>query len=300
MFKNRDVVCFFGDSITAGGRWMAEAYQYLRHKYQIKCYNCGVSGATAKGALMYLHDRCLSFNPDYVTLMYGINDIGRSLYIAAHDGNGDTDRRKRELIEAHKESYEELIREIIAAGAKPILLVAVPYDDVSDNETEIFYCNVAMDELGDFVREMARKYGCAVVDFNRAMRPMLGKRDIISKDRVHPTIEGYHVMAQVFLNDLGEKDACDFDTPFEWEAWNKERYDAEMELHHINFVEFCALLKEGYRDKLTYEERKRIAKERYDESENKEGFIAVAYLKYIEKIDLYRQLVGEVVKRTVF
>ena len=44
MFKDYDVVCFFGDSITSNGLWLAEIYQYLRKKYKIKCYNCGVSG----------------------------------------------------------------------------------------------------------------------------------------------------------------------------------------------------------------------------------------------------------------
>lgn len=44
MFKDKDVICFLGDSITANGLWMAEVYQELRKKYRIKCYNIGVPG----------------------------------------------------------------------------------------------------------------------------------------------------------------------------------------------------------------------------------------------------------------
>ena len=300
MFNNKDVVCFFGDSITANGRWMAEAYQYLRKKYKIKCYNCGVSGATAKGALFYLHSRCLVFNPDKVVLMYGINDIQRSLYSESLMNDRESKAKRQAAIQTHKESYEELVKEIIASGAEPILCAAVPYDDVTVSETENLACNVGMDELCAFVRTLAEKYGCTLVDFNKVMRPMLSERKIISPDRVHPTVEGYHVMAQVFLNDVGEKEGYDFDTPFEFEPWNEERYDAEMALHYVNFVEFCALLKEGYVENMSYEERKRLARERYEATENKEGFIAKALLIYIEKIDHHEQMVGEIVKRTLF
>ena len=51
---------------------------------------------------------------------------------------------------------------------------------------------------------------------------------------------------------------------------------------------------------MSYGERKRLARERYEATENKEGFIAKALLIYIEKIDHHEQMVGEVVKRTLF
>ena len=80
MFLEKDIICFLGDSITANGRWMAEVYQYLRKKYKVKCYNCGFSGGTALNASYYLNSECLIYNPDYVSIMFGINDIRISLY----------------------------------------------------------------------------------------------------------------------------------------------------------------------------------------------------------------------------
>ena len=55
MFHDNDVICFLGDSITANGLWMSEVYQVLRKKYKVRCYNCGVSGSTARCAKQYLH-----------------------------------------------------------------------------------------------------------------------------------------------------------------------------------------------------------------------------------------------------
>lgn len=300
MFQNRDVVCFLGDSITANGLWMAEVYQCLQKKYEIKCYNCGISGATTQNALLYLHNQCLIFNPDYVVLMFGINDIMRELYTEESFGDVECETLKRNALEIHKAAYEKLVQEIMASGAKVILCVAVPYDDVNDKEEYNLKCQVAMDESALFLRELADKYSCTLVDFKRIMQPMLTQRDIISADRVHPTPEGYHVMAQIFLKDIGEREKYDFDTPFVWEHWNHERYDAEQELTLVNFIEYCVLLKEGYIEKKSYEERKKIAAQRYEGYEDKTTVYPLAYADYIKKIDTYNQYVGEIVRKTVF
>lgn len=256
MFKNGDILCFLGDSITANGLWMAEVYQALRKKYRVKCYNCGVSGATTKNALLYLHSQCLIFNPDYVVMMFGINDIRRDLYAEEYSNDQESKKMKKEALQAHKEAYEELVRQTITSGAKVILCLAAPYDDVNDKEAHNLQCQIAMDESGAFLQSLAKKYGCQVVDFKSVTQPMLAERNIISADRVHPTPEGHHIMAQIFLNDIGEQAGCDFDTPFVWEQWNRERYDAEQELILVNFIEYCMLFKEGYVENKSYEERK--------------------------------------------
>ncbi len=300
MFCDRDIICFLGDSITANGLWMAEAYQYLRKKYQVKCYNCGVSGATTTQAVHYLYSRCLSYNPDYVVMMYGINDIWRHLYGEWYRGNKDVKADIDKALRMHKENYEALVKETVAFGAKPILCIAVPYDEVSDGEEENMHCQWGMDLSAAFVREMAEKYDCPVVDFKSVMYPMLKDGNILSADRVHPTPEGYHVMAQVFLKDVGEIEEMDFETPFVWEDWNMERYDIEKVLHKINFVEFCALHEEKYIKKMTIGERKQIAAQRYEEAEDKTTFIPQAYREYAEKAEESTMLLSEVVKKTVF
>jgi hypothetical protein len=132
------------------------------------------------------------------------------------------------------------------------------------------------------------------------MNDMLTKRDILSKDRVHPTPEGHHVMAQIFLKETGMQDSSDFDTPFVFEDWNRERYDAEQDLTLVNFIEYGVLLKEGYIDKLDLEERKRIARERYEGFEDKTGFFPRAYADYIEKIDQYGIYMNKIMEKTVF
>ena len=80
MFWEKNVVCFLGDSITASGLWMAEAYQHLRRSHKMKIFNCGVSGGTATNALLHMHSQCLVYNPTHVVIMFGVNDIARTNY----------------------------------------------------------------------------------------------------------------------------------------------------------------------------------------------------------------------------
>lgn len=299
MFRDNDIVCFLGDSITASGLYLAEVYQTLRKKYRIKCYNCGVSGGRTRDAVRYLHANCLIYNPDHVVIMFGINDIERWLLSEKHKNFPNREEYMRESMRKHAESYEEIIKEVHASGADAILCVTVPYDEVSDNPEENLHCQYLLDEATEHLLRLAEKYNCPVVDFKKTMQPMLGE-GIINPDRVHPTEKGYHIMAQTFLYDMGEIEKCDFDSTFVFEDWNKERYDAEMKMHKMNYIEFCAIFDEGWAKGASLEERKALAREKYEEIENKTTFIPLAYLDYIENIEFRDKMRGEVVKRTIF
>ncbi len=300
MFKDRDVVCFLGDSITAKGLWIAEVYQYLRKKYKIKCYNCGVSGGKAHIAAQYLQNNCLIYNPDYVVIMFGVNDIERWLYSERFKAYSNREEILSKAMEKYKAAYEEIVTAVKASGAEPILCVPVPYDEVSDVSEENYHCQFALDECERFLRALAEKYGCPIVDFKSVIQPMLGESEVICPDRVHPTEYGYHIMAQVFLRDMSEKEDIEIDIPFAFEDWNKERYDAEQRLHGMNYVEFCDIFDDGWAMNKTYEEKKQIAREKYEKIEDKTTFVPQAYLSYIENIDNRDHFLGEVIKLTLF
>ncbi|MBQ4630366.1 MAG: hypothetical protein IJB70_05225 [Clostridia bacterium] len=300
MFKDRDIICFLGDSITAAGMWMAEVYQILRKKYKIKCFNCGVSGGSARKAVQYIQSECLIHNPDYVSVMFGINDIDRLLYIKENENLENLVELKKQAIDCCVKSYEGIVEQIMESGATPIICIPVPHDQVSDVPAENCDCQSAMDILEVEFRKIAQKYDCPIVDFKAAFMPLLGQEGIMNPDRVHPTEKGHHIMAQTFLHDLGEIDSVDFETPFEFEEWNKKRYETEHKLHEINFVEYAALFDVGWSQGKTFEEKKQIAKERYDEAEDKSLFIPSAYLSYIENIDNRFRMKGDIAKLTIF
>lgn len=300
MFKDKDIVCFLGDSITASGLWEAEVYQTLRKKYKIKCYNCGVSGATAETTTGYMYEECLIRNPDYVVLMLGMNDFNMGLYGSKQTLIPDLKEQRETRVKVHKKNYENIIRACKEFGSEVIICLPTPYDEITEYDTENLHYQQALDKAADFQVEMAEKYDCRIVNFKDNMLPMLGKRKIIREDRVHPTEHGYHVMAQIFLKEIGEIDECDFDSPFEFEEWNKKRYDAEMKNHTLNYVELCDTYFEGYVKNKSVDEIKEIVKQKLEAYDGNSVFIPHAFAEYIEKGHMRSKNKGETVKYTVF
>ena len=299
MFKDYDVVCFFGDSITANGLWLSEIYQYLRKKYKIKCYNCGVSGGMTVRAKEFLHANCLIFNPDVVVTMFGINDIARWYYSSTcKDPNKQA--LLDEAFEEHKIGYEQIIKDIIASGARPVICLPPPYDEISDSPEENLRCQARMREAMAFQTELAKKYDCVIVDMCDALSPYLALGTAIEPDRVHPTPFGHHIMAQYFLNAVKEKNGLDISTPFEFEEWNLKRRQAEQQYKSIEYVEFCDIFDLGWKLNKTNEEKKHIVQERLDKRADKDDYISRAYKLYIDKIDIRDRLIGEMVKLTIF
>lgn len=299
MFKDRDIICFLGDSITASGLWEAEVYQFLRKKYKIKCYNCGVSGTSAEQVAGYVHSECLIYNPDYVVLMLGMNDFNLNLYTSVEAQNPEEESERERLFFVHMREYEKIIIECKKAGSNVIICLPTPYDEVSKCDTESKFYQSALDKACDFQLEMAKKYGCRVVNFKDNMMSML-ETGIIQKDRVHPTEYGYHVMAQIFLKELGQIEECDFDTPFEFEEWNKKRHDAELKNHKLNYVELCDTYFVGYAQNKSSDEIKMIAKHRLESFDGASVYIPEAYRDYMENGHLRSRNKGEVVKLTIF
>ncbi len=297
MFSEKDVVCFFGDSITAGGMWIAEVYQKL-HSKKIKCCNCGVPGATAYDSYPRLHSHCLVHHPDYVVVMFGMNDITREIYSPDYT-HPDKEKIKADSLERNYEYMELIVKDCITHGATPILCTPTPYDEYNDKEVENLFCNAGLIKCSENVKKIAEKYGCSIVDFQSELKKLTTKMDIIGPDRVHPNSLGHHVMAQIFMQSLGMIDNADYDTPFEMEDWNAKRYDVEQKLATLNFVDYCILEKVDRERSFTIDERKAEIKRRYDECENKEEFIPRAYLSYLNTIDFKENLISKLVKLTV-
>ncbi len=297
MFKDKDVICFLGDSITANGLWMAEVYQELRKKYKVKCYNIGVPGGRVFMAEKCLYSRCLGFNPDYVTVSFGVNDVEHTYYSDKYK-NLTEDELKEKAFEIYNESYERVIKKIIAFGAQPIICIPSPYDDVNEGVVEKKDTQERIDRCIEFIRGLADKYNCPVVDFKSVMQPMLKERNIVSEDRVHPTDEGQHIMAQTFLYETGEIVAPDYNAPFEFEEWNKKRYDKEQELRWFNFVEYCAFI-ENWANGKTSEEKKQAVLKSYEEYEDKTTGVAGAFRDYPKILDTKEIIMEEIIKLTI-
>ena len=146
-------ICFLGDSITRRGYWVAEVFARLKGQ-GVRVYNCGVSGDSASGAIARLYTDCLSRTPDTVVMMFGMNDVGRSLY---DEGAGDQTEKKQARLEKYKNSIRTLSEMIRAAGIGLVLCTPTPYNDVTESDLPKSSVNDGLAACAEIVREYAAK-----------------------------------------------------------------------------------------------------------------------------------------------
>ncbi len=217
-FEKNARVVFLGDSITNDGKFISGIFRYYAAKYpqdKVEMYMAGVKGGNAGGGLTYLEDQVLSLNPDYVSIMFGMNDIYRSLYTNGYQGTAEQVAK----IDAYEANMENIVKTLRAKGVKVILCTPSPYDQTcTAGATNYPGCADALQECAKRVKTLAEKYTCKVVDFNGPMTEALayvqdetngGSTDLTiidstSKDRVHPGTLGHDLMARIFLRDIGE------------------------------------------------------------------------------------------------
>lgn len=235
--KKDDVLCFFGDSITSCGKWIAEVYQNIP---QVKIINCGVSGDSACRALFRLYSDCLVHFPEHVVLMFGMNDIGRDLYSPEHPDENRLEKAEENL-RIYEKSMRAVIERCLKSGANMILCTPTPCDDIHDFQCAKLMCNTGLERCADIVTTLSKEYQCDLVDFYHPISKVLDRDAIIKPDRVHPTDIGHHYMAQEFLVQMGITAVKEFETPFVMNKKNKERYELEQILRAIAFVEYNVL-----------------------------------------------------------
>jgi lysophospholipase L1-like esterase len=82
-FQTGDRWCVLGDSITEAGHYhrYVELFYCTRFpEQQLEVVDCGIRGETAPGALRRLQWDCLAAKPTIVSVMLGMNDVGRTFY----------------------------------------------------------------------------------------------------------------------------------------------------------------------------------------------------------------------------
>ena len=252
-------ICFLGDSITRRGYWVAEVFKHLRKDHNTRVFNCGVSGDSAKAAIARLYTDCLSRSPDTVVMMFGMNDIGRSLYDA---GAGDQREKRDARIEAYKASIRTLSETIRSLGIELILCTPTPYNDVTPSNLPKCAANEGLSRCAEFIREYAREIGVVCVDFFSYLRPMVGAGYPTLPDLVHPTPEAHHPMAQLFLKTLGLIDEID-ESPFlPLDAGAQARFDAEQRLRELYFIEWNLMYGERMKREMTHADFIALAEKR--------------------------------------
>ncbi len=170
-------VVFFGDSITDGwGRSQKTGVFFPGKPY----VNRGIGGQTTPQMLMRFQQDVVHLHPAAVVILAGTNDIA-----------GNTGPTTQQMIEDNYTSMAEIAKQngikVIFASITPAF--AYPWKPGIQPVERIR-------ELNQWLQDFCAREGCVYLDYYSAMADAKGAMlPGLSSDGVHPTAEGYAVMA---------------------------------------------------------------------------------------------------------
>ena len=208
--KNSKIV-MMGDSITDVGRarpigegngealgrgYVALVDAFLQSRYpaeRIRVVNMGNSGDTVRHLKARWKPDVLDLNPDWVSIMIGINDVWRQF-----------DRPLLSECHVLPDEYEKTLATLVAQTQPKVrgLVLMTPYY-IEMNRLDPM--RARMDEYGAIVKKIARKYGTLFADTQAAFEEVLSVcyPATLAWDRVHPNLAGHMVLAGAFMKAIG-------------------------------------------------------------------------------------------------
>ena len=211
IFNKLDRIVFAGDSVTdmGSGAPVTEGlrdslgFGYVRMienllmsaypELTLRITNSGLSGNTSRDLLTRWERDVLNLNPDWVSIMIGINDVWRQFDTPAMTNYAVLPQDYEKNIEAMLISLQGRVKGVF---------LMTPYY-MEPNRTDAM--RARMDEYGEICRRLAEKYDCIFID-TQAMFDEYFKYQhsaYIAWDRVHPNQIGAMLLAREFLNHCG-------------------------------------------------------------------------------------------------
>jgi acyl-CoA thioesterase I len=175
-----------GDSLTHG--WMvrkgflAFLSEMLKKKYpasRVEIINRGIPGDTADGGLYRLRQDVLDHDPDLVLIQFGLNDA----FTGVHPGR----------FEAAVQAMVDGIKNDTEAEILIITSVPVVYERIDEIADEFYGRLEAVAGREHLPVARVHRYWMKLVDAG------LEFRSLVQSDQVHPTVEGYRLMAEAIM-----------------------------------------------------------------------------------------------------
>lgn len=203
-FKPNSTVLFQGDSITEWGRSevpigtgypgkISAIYEALYPDSNVKFVNRGVGCDRVRNLLQRYQKDIFDVHPDFISIMIGINDTWRKF-----------DENDPCPIERYEKEYSELLTKIKKDFPNIQIMLITPFLVDLDPQKNCFHPD--LNEKIAKVKELAKKFGCILFDFESIQRSKLESKtytnEQLSRDGVHPTDFGQSFFAIEYLKTL--------------------------------------------------------------------------------------------------
>lgn len=208
--KPKQTVLFIGDSITDCGRraqaaplgegYVRQIRDLITAKYpalELNIINTGISGNTVRDLFNRWTDDCIRYQPDWLSIKIGINDIHRWL-------------RKVEDQAVTAEEFADLYDKIMARVKKETkakVILVEPFYMSQDAKGDSFR-SLVLEHLPSYIKTvhaMSKKYNTKLVQTHKAYQNLLKHidPDQICGEPVHPNPSGHTVIAYEWLKTMG-------------------------------------------------------------------------------------------------
>lgn len=160
---------------------------------QIRVVNMGVSGDTSRSLLQRFQTDALDLNPDWLTIMIGINDIWRQF-----------DGPLRPENHVYPDEYEANLNrmlELCKGKVKQTVLMTPVFMERNKQDD----MRAMLDTYIDIMKKTAARHDAMFIDVQSAYEQVLEHMHPmnIAWDRVHPNMTGHMIIARSFLKAIG-------------------------------------------------------------------------------------------------
>ena len=191
--SGRDRPIGIGTDSLGNGYVSCLAQLLIKHnkENEITLINMGVSGNTIKDLRSRWKNDVLDLNPDWISIMIGINDVWRQFDSPGLSSISTLDE------------YEKCLNNLILLTCNSVekIILMTPFL-VEPNYSDPM--RMMVNGYVKVVRQLAVRNGLILVDtqntFDFAMAKI--KPEELAEDRIHPTIVGHNLMAEAFMKSL--------------------------------------------------------------------------------------------------
>ncbi len=203
--KENSLILFQGDSITDCGRERSDpehlgwgyarmAANWLNALYperRLRFLNRGISGNRVRDLLARWKTDCIDLQPDWVSILIGINDTWRR-----YDSNDPTS------VEAFERDYRALLQ-LTREQTRAQLILLEPF--VLHTPPDRAAWREDLNPKIEAVHRLAKAFNATLVRLDERFRAAAQKRppEFWAPDGVHPSEAGHTLMAQAWLEAVG-------------------------------------------------------------------------------------------------
>jgi lysophospholipase L1-like esterase len=245
LLKDGETLVILGNSITQAGvmpfGYVNQARNALAIFYperKISLVNAGISGHKAPDMLDRFERDVLQYDPDWLAISVGINDVWHGFKDGHTRGGGP----KGVPLELYRAKVTEMITLAQATGTKVALMTTTI---IQENLSSIE--NQKLEPYNEAIHQLAQQYDCLLIDQNHAFKrvleplqkPGMNGKGLLTTDGVHMNEKGNWLMASTLLHAFGiSEHRLKQGKDLVWQACTKDQDRLDAHLARYNEVNY--------------------------------------------------------------